>query len=147
MPKNEEGEFELILGNRQLLSVFFIVVVLLGVFFTMGYIVGRNSPLATAEATPVEKKESKPMMVDSAASRESASAKETASKDAPVQETAPPAPTATAPQQPGESKPVAQMAKREPPASKPEPVKEPLKSSVADRPSGNVSSVGRDLAA
>jgi cell division protein FtsN len=43
MPKSEEGEFELILGNKQLLSVFFIVVILLGVFFTMGYIVGRNS--------------------------------------------------------------------------------------------------------
>ncbi len=43
MPKNEDGEFELILGNRQLLSVFFIVVSLLSVFFTMGYIVGRNS--------------------------------------------------------------------------------------------------------
>ena len=42
MPTNEEGEFELVLGNKQLLSVFFIVVVLLGVFFTMGYIVGRN---------------------------------------------------------------------------------------------------------
>lgn len=43
MPKNDEGDFELVLGNKQLLSVFFIVVVLLGVFFTMGYIVGRNS--------------------------------------------------------------------------------------------------------
>ena len=43
MPKNEDGEFELILGNRQLMSVFFIVVILLGVFFAMGYIVGRNS--------------------------------------------------------------------------------------------------------
>jgi hypothetical protein len=43
MPTNEEGEFELVLGNKQLLSVFFIVVVLLGVFFTMGYIVGRNT--------------------------------------------------------------------------------------------------------
>lgn len=43
MPRNEDGEFELLLGNRQLLSVFFIVVILLGVFFTMGYIVGRNS--------------------------------------------------------------------------------------------------------
>jgi cell division septation protein DedD len=50
MPKNEDGEFELILGNRQLLSVFFIVVVLLGVFFTMGYIVGRNS----SPAAPIE---------------------------------------------------------------------------------------------
>jgi SPOR domain len=48
VPKTEDGEFELILGNRQLLSVFFIVVILLGVFFTMGYIVGRNSgPTAT----------------------------------------------------------------------------------------------------
>jgi cell division septation protein DedD len=48
MPRNdsaapESTEFELVLGNKQLLSVFFIVVVLLGVFFTMGYIVGRNS--------------------------------------------------------------------------------------------------------
>jgi len=43
MPRNEEGEFILELGHRQLLSVFFIVVILLGVSFTMGYIVGRNS--------------------------------------------------------------------------------------------------------
>ena len=50
MAKNEEGEFELILGNRQLISVFLIVVILLGVFFSMGYIVGRNSaPGATTE--------------------------------------------------------------------------------------------------
>ena len=44
MPKNDDGEFELILGNRQLLSVFFIVVILLGVFFTdanNGIVVGR----------------------------------------------------------------------------------------------------------
>jgi cell division septation protein DedD len=43
LAKSDEGEFELILGNRQLISVFLIVVVLLGVFFSMGYIVGRNS--------------------------------------------------------------------------------------------------------
>jgi cell division septation protein DedD len=55
MPKTEDGEFELILGNRQLLSVFFIVVVLLGVFFTMGYIVGRNSaPGATETGGKIE---------------------------------------------------------------------------------------------
>ena len=49
-----DGEYELVLGNRQLLSAFFIVVVLFGVFFTMGYVVGRNSgpgPSA-ASATP-----------------------------------------------------------------------------------------------
>src|SRR6266481_5940165 len=43
MARTDDGEFELILGNKQLLVVFFIVVVLLGVFFAMGYIVGKNS--------------------------------------------------------------------------------------------------------
>ena len=44
MARNEDGEFELVLGNKQLLSVFGILVILLGIFFTMGYIVGRNNP-------------------------------------------------------------------------------------------------------
>jgi cell division septation protein DedD len=43
MKNGETGEFELVLGNKQLLSGFFIVVILFGVFFTMGYIVGRSS--------------------------------------------------------------------------------------------------------
>jgi len=64
MPKNEDGEFELILGNRQLLSVFFIVVVLLGVFFTMGYIVGRNSGPAPATDVASTRKEAKPLVID-----------------------------------------------------------------------------------
>jgi cell division septation protein DedD len=38
-----DGEHELVLGNKQLLSTFFVVVVLLGVFFTMGYFVGKNT--------------------------------------------------------------------------------------------------------
>src|SRR5229473_2108340 len=47
-----DGEYELVLGNRQLLSAFFIVVILFGVFFTMGYIVGRNSsPASRASAS------------------------------------------------------------------------------------------------
>ncbi len=59
MARTEDGEFELILGNRQLLSVFFIVVVLLGVFFTMGYIVGKNS---TAPENYAKQRE--PIVVD-----------------------------------------------------------------------------------
>jgi len=51
MPRNDEGEFELVLGNRQLLSGFFIVVILFGVFFTMGYIVGRHSSPAASAST------------------------------------------------------------------------------------------------
>jgi cell division protein FtsN len=43
MRNNETGEFELLVGNRQLLSGFFVVVLLFAVAFSMGYIVGRNS--------------------------------------------------------------------------------------------------------
>lgn len=65
MPRNEDGEYELVLGNRQLLSVFFIVVVLLGVGFTMGYILGKNaapgmSAIKNAPSTAIL-----PMVVDS----------------------------------------------------------------------------------
>jgi len=60
MPTNEEGEFELVLGNRQLLSVFFLVVLLLGVFFSMGYIVGRT----TAPTVPVANAKQQPTVIE-----------------------------------------------------------------------------------
>jgi len=59
-----DREFEMTLGNKQLFSVLFIVFVLLGVFFAMGYMMGRNSmpldPLAAkrsaqAAQEPVER--------------------------------------------------------------------------------------------
>lgn len=43
MAARDDGEFELILGNKQLLSVLFIVIILLGVFFTMGFLAGRST--------------------------------------------------------------------------------------------------------
>jgi cell division septation protein DedD len=55
LPRNDEGEFELVLGNRQLLGVFVIVVILLGVFFSMGYVVGRNSSAAAVDVARAEK--------------------------------------------------------------------------------------------
>jgi cell division protein FtsN len=63
LPRTDDGEFELVLGNKQLLSVFFIMVVLLGVFFAMGYIAGRNS---APSVTDVAKKgdAGKPIVVD-----------------------------------------------------------------------------------
>jgi cell division septation protein DedD len=46
-----ENEQELVLGNKQLLSAFFVVVALLGVFFTMGYMIGRSTgPAANKDA-------------------------------------------------------------------------------------------------
>src|SRR5438552_19087128 len=54
MRNNESGEFELVVGNRQLLSGFFIVVVLFGVAFAMGYVVGQNSSRpAAASGVPL----------------------------------------------------------------------------------------------
>ncbi len=44
MAHNDEGEFELVIGNRQLLLVFGVLLVLLGVLFTMGYLIGKNNP-------------------------------------------------------------------------------------------------------
>jgi cell division septation protein DedD len=41
---------ELVLGNKQLISLFFVVVALCGVFFAMGYMIGRNSGRTTLAA-------------------------------------------------------------------------------------------------
>jgi cell division septation protein DedD len=80
LAKSDEGEFELILGNRQLISVFLIVVVLLGVFFSMGYIVGRNSAAPGAEAA---RNTGKTVAVESP-SAESASSSSAAAQEPPA---------------------------------------------------------------
>ncbi len=56
MPPKQEEEFELVLGNKQLLSLFFLAVVLFAVFFSFGYMIGfgrgqqdRASAIASSE--------------------------------------------------------------------------------------------------
>jgi hypothetical protein len=44
------GERELVLGNKQLLAIFFVAALLCGVFFAVGYVVGGNSAKATLVA-------------------------------------------------------------------------------------------------
>jgi cell division septation protein DedD len=44
MRNKETGEFELVVGDKQLLSGFFIGVLLLAVVFAMGYVLGRGTP-------------------------------------------------------------------------------------------------------
>jgi cell division septation protein DedD len=111
VPKNEDGEFELILGNRQLLSVFFIVVVLFCVFFTMGYIVGRNSsPVSTPEIASQPRPDTRPAATEPTSSREATE---------PVKDT----PVTTAAQQTPVQEPRKESAKRiieDPPAAKKE---------------------------
>jgi cell division septation protein DedD len=43
-----DGEKELVLGNKQLISLFFVVVALCGVFFALGYMIGRNTSKLSA---------------------------------------------------------------------------------------------------
>ena len=43
----QTDEKELVLGNKQLLSLFFVVVALCGVFFAVGYRIGQNSTKIT----------------------------------------------------------------------------------------------------
>lgn len=115
MPRNEEGEFELVLGNRQLLSVFFIVVVLLGVFFVMGYILGKNSsPAPGTEVASVRKPSDSapppsPIIIDKTAPKSSAAGEPVAPK------------TAEKPVEKAVEKPVEK--KEEPVEKKPEPKK------------------------
>ena len=112
MPKNEEGEFELVLGNRQLLSVFFITIILLGVFFAAGYRIGLSSapvtPLNTSAAVPAAPK---PLVVDSPS--------EQPREPEPVPP-APQQPVVTATQQPAET-----AAKTETPVHEREPATKP----------------------
>ena len=48
MSSTSENETEILLGNRHLLAIFFVLAVLLGIAFTGGYMVGRNSSEKTA---------------------------------------------------------------------------------------------------
>jgi cell division septation protein DedD len=116
VPKNEDGEFELVLGNTQLLSVFFIVVALMGVFFAIGYILGRNSSPIPSEIA-ARKTPAKPLVVDSSSPDGSAASDSASSGSA-----ATPSPATPTPAQ-------------EPPATtKPAPKSEPQERTRQEKP-------------
>jgi outer membrane biosynthesis protein TonB len=124
LPKNDEGEFELILGNRQLISVFLIVVVLLGVFFSMGYIVGRNSSPAGGAAEAAKASETH---LPESASTDSPTPAEPS--DASAQPLTSPAddtpPSTTQPEKPVEPPRIAKPAPAPPKETKPKPFSPP----------------------
>lgn len=89
MQAENEHEFELVLGNRQLLALLFLTFVLLGIFFALGYVLGRNAgPSLLVEddhqASPVA---ASPSAKPPAAEGIPAKSQETA--EAPVSQTAP----------------------------------------------------------
>jgi cell division protein FtsN len=131
LPKNEEGEFELILGNRQLISVFLIVVVMLGVFFSMGYVVGRNSsPAATTTEARADKTVPDSHPPDSTASDGSSSAEPTqpSGNNSGDQSPAETPPSITQPEKPAAAAPAPRPA---PAAKEPKPKPSPAREAAA----------------
>jgi cell division protein FtsN len=53
MFQDRDGDSEILLGNKQLIGIFFVLAVLFAVFFTAGYMVGRSSgDRKAADAAP-----------------------------------------------------------------------------------------------
>ena len=129
MARNEDGEFELILGNKQLLSVFFLMVLLLGLCFVGGYVLGRSAaPVlnATNEPPPqLPSQESKALVViPTTPNGEPVQAAPPAPSSTPAPESVPASsapPTKTAPQVAADAPPV--EAKAPPPPPKAPPTK------------------------
>ena len=103
---------ELVLGNKQLLAIFFVAALLCGVFFAVGYVVGGNSAKSTesvladsSTATPVEGKRDEPsgvapvsdaMAATSAPAAESAAVPDSKMSDNPAAAGSAPPPSASA---------------------------------------------------
>lgn len=116
MARNTDGEFEMVLGNKQLLSLFFLVAVLFGVFFSLGYMVGKSvgpgQTLAAQPATPAPAPTPEPETRPSPAS--------------PPPALEPPAPAPAVPVEAAKSEPVVKF--------EPEPKPEPQKIEKAEAP-------------
>lgn len=52
MRKNRDGQLEVVLENRQLLLTFFVMVGFCGIFFALGYVVGRNTLTSGVKVAP-----------------------------------------------------------------------------------------------
>jgi cell division septation protein DedD len=117
MPRNEDGEFELVVGNKQLLSIVFILMVVFGVVFSMGYFVGRanSSDVPAPVAQAANQTSGRPQ----AAGAEGAAASE-ATPDASL----PPGDAKVTTPDTGATPPAA-AAEKTPPAATPTPVVSP----------------------
>lgn len=116
LDENDQGR-EIVLGNKQLLSMFFVVAALLGVAFTMGYIIGRNTTGVSAASNPTT------TVAPPVANRTApidASDTDSAPASTPRTESNPPAPTSgTQPAKPYPGNPAAAPAPDEAPPSTP----------------------------
>jgi cell division septation protein DedD len=128
MRNNETGEFELVVGNRQLLSAFFIIVLLFAVAFAMGYVVGEN---ARTTKTSAEAPAATPPQKTADTRPEPVAAAPTAAP--PEQKPADGAPPADAPAQPT-TQPARDTQSSSPPAAS---AAAPGAENTAEPPSGS----------
>jgi DedD protein len=125
MAIGSEGEFELVLGNRQLFSVLGIVVILLGIFFAMGFFAGKSVGQASANAAtrPIDQP---PLVVDSPQNAPATAAPPSAAPAAAEPATTPDKDTASKVEEKRashETKEAASPKKQEAPPAKPAPSK------------------------
>jgi cell division septation protein DedD len=144
MRNKETGEFELIVGNGQLVSGFFIVILLFAVGVAMGYILGQNSE----KSAKTQQGETVPCVATDGRPQASQPAVQTAQEPAPSQQAAevpaqggqeaPPQPTTQPAKEPAPAPaPVTRPAEPEP--AKPAPPKAPPAknaAAAADAPLG-----------
>jgi len=94
LARNEYGEVELVLGTKQLIGVFLVVVILLGLFASMGYIIGISSSprgVETTKAAPA-----KPIVVPKPTDQDGAApAASEENKDEPASSDSKPSPAAS----------------------------------------------------
>lgn len=114
MATKSDGEFEVLLGNTQLLSLFVIVVILLAVFFTMGYVLGRHSGAASTDA--IASKEPAVQMPPRAAPSESP-APSSNPASTPAESAAEPAAPVASPAPPPDARPKPPTRQPAPPAA------------------------------
>lgn len=128
MPSRHQDDFELVLGNKQLLSLFFFVVVLFAVFFAFGYTVGfdrgqqeRVETIAKTETPP----EPEPRIPDTLLEN----GPQTALSEGPS--TAPPQVKVSKPRPPAATPSTRRKAAVQPTARKPAPRNTPTGAQVA----------------
>lgn len=127
--QDNDGERELVLGNKQLLAIFFAATLLCGVFFAVGYVVGGNS-VKSGSNTTASGTDSTAASTDGKREEPSAATSTSASSTAPADMTSAPADTGGLPSaepqirdNPASSAPAAATPAPPPVAAAPEPPK------------------------
>jgi cell division septation protein DedD len=135
MRNKETGEFELVVGNGQLVSGFFIVILLFAVGVAMGYILGQNSEKTAksqqGDAAPCVATDGRPQPTQPAQPQVAAT------QPAPATDTPPPsgsdAPPQTTTQPAQQPEPAPEPAKQDPAKQEPvRPAPPPPAKSAAD---------------